>query len=319
MICLGDFELDVSDIESLAPSLTEFDYYFVITLWPVTSGEKESLGSVVNNLQSDESLFAEPVNSFDLWNIGFHLRHTTSTQVIDQALEFGEVLNKLPDFARSKQLAGQDIGIYIHEPCRSTDNTSNVLEEIGRVAAYTNTSNKFGNLSYPQEALEITHLLTDNKGEEILSIPGAHMSSNEIIYEFGEGERFRQRSLDAINALKSLWNTPCQIHDVPERDTCIAEFWLERGTIATVGRYDSIEKMNICASVGTYPKVGSLAFQLYNEDNRMLPIVEYDDTGVVQACGGSSHVSKYTKGSLSLPRIEPFTKPRHVLLSFSRR
>ncbi len=313
MICLRDFELDVSDIESLVPSLTEFDYYFVITLWPVTSEEKESLSSVIDHLQSGESLFAAPINSFDLWDIGFHLRHTTSTQVIEQVLQFGDLLNKLPHFARSKQLAGQNIGIYIHEQRRGRDNASDVLNEIGRVAAYARTSNKFGNLSYPREGLEITHILTNNEDEEILSIPAAHMSSNKIIYEFGEGERLKQRSLDAINTLRSLWNTPCQIHDAPERDTCAAEFWLERDTIATVGRYDSIEKMNICASIGTYPKAGALTLELYNEDKRGLPIVGYDGTGV------DGPFDELATRLLSLPRIEPFTKPRHILLSFSRR
>ncbi len=146
------------------------------------------------------------------------------------------------------------------------------------------------------------------------------MSSNEIIYEFGEGECSKQRSFDAINALRSLWDVPCQVHDMPDRDACAAEFWLGmEGTVATVGRYDSIEKMNICASVGTYPKLGSLVMQFYNEDKRELPILLFEDTIATGELPTSYPTFEHKVKVLPLPRIELFARLRHVLISFSRR
>lgn len=319
MIYLRDFQLTVSDTEPLVPLLSEFDYYFVITFWPVTAGEKENLSSVVAHLRPSDLLFAKPINGFDLWSIGFHLRRTTGTEVTEQLAQLAKLLQSLTQLAGDKKLAGQDIGIYIHHLSKGRGQASDILSEIGKVTTHTLTSNKFGNLSYPREGPEITHILTDKKDEEMLSVPAAHLSSNEMIYEFGEGECSKQRSLDAINALRSLWDAPCQIHDAPNRDACSAEFWLESGTVATVGRYDSIEKMNICASVGTYPKLGSLVMQFYDEDKRELPILLFEDTIATGELPASYPTFEHKVKVLPLPRIEPFARLRHVLISFSRR
>jgi hypothetical protein len=319
MINLNSFQLSDYDIRSMVPRLFIFDYYFLITLWPIDFREKMRLYQIVLNLRPSETIFIESINNFDLCSIGFHLKRTNTDEVIQQYKQLGVLFQSLPQFVKDKQIAGQDIGIYIPEYIQSELQGSNIIREIGKVAAYAITSSKFGNLSYPQEGYEVTHILTDKEEKNTLSVSAERMSSNEIIYEFGEGECSKKRSFEAINTLKSSWTVPCQIHDAPDREACFAEFRLNRDTVATMGRCDYIEKLSICKSVGTYPKAGALALQFYNEDKRMLPIVTLKATGLEAKTEPPPPNNGDAQNVLPIPMVEPFIKPRHFLLSFSRR
>lgn len=318
MILLRDFSITEHDMESLVPMLSCFDYYFVVTLWPTVVREKHEIQRAVTSLGYSDSIFAEPVAGADLCHIGFHLYKTTYRETRKRLLQFRDALQGLAHIFGDKQLAGQNIGIYLRDVSQGEAQAAEVLIEIGKVFLQTLISNKFGNLSYPPAGRDIAYFFTDEKAEEIL-LPLARLSSNKLIYEFGEGGCSRQQLFDTLNSLSSLWHTQYQIHDMPDRDLCIAEFLLAGDTVATVGKYDSIENMNICTSTANYPKVGALALELFNEDKRKLPIIGYEHNKIAELSGRIHFADKSTIKILPLPKIEPFIKPRHVLLSFSHR
>lgn len=317
MIYLDNFSLRSEDIQFLTPHLSNFDYYFVITIWPIDKYEEDRLRKTIRNYGDSQSVFCRTSKEYELFDIGFDLRQTEPKEIIEHLNNLNEIIAELALEFQEKQLSGQCIGI--HNNCSSPTELQAIkyVDEVGTLIKYTLTSNNFGNLSYPPRDREVFHYFPSSNTQGSSVVPSSRLSDNEIIYEFGQERISKDKFFELVKALGDAWKTTPKIIENPNTEAFSAIFqWKKHHLQIIVSRYHRIEQMNICGSVKEYPKLGSVTMDVYSQNKQNLPVLRYRT--VPENCGRFDVNSLEAEGVtiLPLPKIEPFVKPRHVLITF---
>lgn len=319
MVYLHNFNLISEDIQFLTPNLSDFDYYFIITIWPVGKDEEDQFIKTINDYKESQFIFYRTSKEYELFDIGFHLRQTEPKEIIKHLNNLNQITAELALEFGKKQLAGQHIGFYNNCLSPTELESTKYLDEVGTLIRYTLTSEKFGNLSYPAKDKEVFHYFPGSNEEESLVVSSSRLSDNEIIYEFGQEKISKDKFSEVVRALESMWKTKSKIVEHSDKEVLSAIFqWRNSHLEIVVSRYDRIERMNICESIKEYPKPESLTIDIYSQDKQNLPVMGYEAISNIHQCNFNS-LEAESVTTLPLPKIEPFVKPRHVLVTFSHK
>lgn len=314
MVYLHNFNLMPEDIQFLTPDLSDFDYYFVITIWPVGEDEKDQFIKTISDYRESQSIFYGKSKEYELFDIGFHLRQTEPKEIIKHLNNLNQITTELALEFGKKQLAGQRIGFYNNCLSPTELESTKYLDEVRTLMRYTLNSKKFGNLSYVNEGeMEVYHIFPTSDPKEAV-MPQSSLSVNSIIYEFGQKQISKDKFFEVARVLECMWKITPYI-DHPN----IKVFQREGSDLGIiVARRDCIEQMDICESIKKYPKIDSLTISVSSKDKHDLPVIGYETISDTYRLNFNSLEAKSVM-TLPVPKIEPFVKPRHVLVYFSHK